>query len=198
MSSFKAIILAIFIVAAVVGVLMFSGIINIGGSSSTSTTMKGSVAVWGTVPYSGMSAFLQEYNLRNQDINVSYQEKDEATFASELIEAIASGQAPDLILLPDNLLGRFSDKLDRGDEAVDVEQQGLVVALAKRIDVRHLEQHVVAARLGEPGPDQPADQRNGDHEQRVIGDDERRGYRRADQKPGDDDDKCKSYPNKVG
>ncbi len=110
MSSFKTITLAVCIVVTVVGVLIFSGIINIGGNSSTAA-VEGSVTLWGTFSSRDMSPLIQEYNLRNQKMPMTYVEKNPATFTDDLVEALASGTPPDLVILPDNLIGRFEDKI---------------------------------------------------------------------------------------
>lgn len=110
MSNFKIIFLAVFIAAAVAGILVFAGIINI-GSSSTTTKIQGTVTVWGTFDNQSIQGFLAEYNLKNQDIIVRYIEKDPATFDRAFVEAVATNSAPDLILIPDNLVWRLQDKL---------------------------------------------------------------------------------------
>lgn len=110
MSNFKLIFMVVFVGAAVFGVLVFSGIINL-GTSSTATEVSGTATVWGTFPNSALTNFLSDFNLRNQKIHVSYIQKDPATFDQALIEALASGNAPDLVLLPDNLVWRYQDKM---------------------------------------------------------------------------------------
>lgn len=111
MSNFKLIFLGIFIAGAIIGVLVFSGIINLGTGSSEVEAPKGSVTIWGPFPSSSMQDFISEFNLQNKDIKITYVAKDPATFDATLVEAIAIGQSPDLILVPDNLIWRFQDKL---------------------------------------------------------------------------------------
>ncbi len=110
MSNFKIILISIFIAGAVLGILVFSGIINI-GSSTTSTNVEGTATMWGTIDGRAVAPFFDDYDLRNTKVKVVYTQMDESTFADNLVEAIASGTAPDLVLLPDNLLWRFDDKL---------------------------------------------------------------------------------------
>ncbi len=111
MSNFKIIFLTVFIVAAVFGFLTFAGIIKIGGSSSTTTTVQGTVNIWGTVDSRAMATFVSDFNTHNADIHVTYQQKDASTFDQTFVEAIASGNPPDLVLLPNNLVWRFQNKL---------------------------------------------------------------------------------------
>jgi ABC-type glycerol-3-phosphate transport system substrate-binding protein len=111
MAYFKNIVLGIFIVGAIVGVLMFGGIIKIGGNAPAATEIKGTVVIWGTFSQQAMTPFLADYRLANVNIHVNYVEKDSATFSNSLVEAIASGTPPDLVILPDNLINRFKDKV---------------------------------------------------------------------------------------
>ncbi len=110
MSNFKVIFTAVFIGAAIFGILVFAGYINLGGSSAT-TAPKGSVTIWGTFPDKSIEPFIGDFNLRNHDINIKYVQQDPATFDSKLVEAIATGHTPDLVLLPDNLVWRFGNKM---------------------------------------------------------------------------------------
>ena len=49
MPFFKNIVLGIFIVGAVIGVMIFGGIINIGSGSSAPTDVRGTVTLWGII-----------------------------------------------------------------------------------------------------------------------------------------------------
>ncbi len=109
MSNFKLIFIGIFVAGAIGGLLVFSGIINVGGSSAT--TVQGSATVWGTLDDTAFSAFLTSFNNSSKDVHVTYVQKDPATLDSDLTEALASGTPPDLVLLPDNLVWRYQDKL---------------------------------------------------------------------------------------
>ncbi len=111
MSNFKLIFITVFIVAAIFGFLIFAGIINIGGSSSSSAPVQGSVNIWGTVDSRAMNAFVADFNVHNADIHITYEQKDAGSFDQTLVEAIAEGTPPDLVLLPSNLVWRFQNKL---------------------------------------------------------------------------------------
>ena len=71
MAYFKNIVLGIFIVGAIVGVLMFGGIIKIGGSAPAATEIKGTVIIWGTFSQQAMTPFLADYRLANVNIHVT-------------------------------------------------------------------------------------------------------------------------------
>ena len=110
-SNFKLIFIGIFAAAAVFGVLVFSGIIKLGGGSVTTATAEGSATIWGTFPTQAIAPYVSEFNLKNEKVRIQYVEKDKATFDAVLVEAMATGNAPDLVILPDDLAWRFADKV---------------------------------------------------------------------------------------
>jgi multiple sugar transport system substrate-binding protein len=106
---FQLIILIVFIVAAVFGILVFSGAIPIGKSGSAGSL--GSVVLWGTVPNAAIAPALDDFNKANQTFVVSYVQKSADTFDQDLLEALASGAGPDLYFLPDDLAFHYSNKI---------------------------------------------------------------------------------------
>src|SRR3989344_106314 len=111
MNYFRIIITGIFILFLVLAILIFSGLIPIGKSKGSNQGVKGNVVLWGTIPNENLSPIIENFNANNEDLKVSYKEKKSESFDSELIEALASGAGPDLILLPDNLINRYQDKI---------------------------------------------------------------------------------------
>ena len=109
MSNFKIILIGIFVAGAVLGLLVFSGIITLGSSSTT--TVSGNAVIWGTLDQRALSGFFSDFNTLSKDVHVSYEQKNPATLDTDLVEALAVGNPPDLVLLPDNLIARFQDKL---------------------------------------------------------------------------------------
>ena len=108
MKNFQIIILVVFIAAAILGVLVFSGAIPIG---KTSTGSLGSVVLWGTLPNAVMSPVLKDFNEANPTFVVTYVQKSADTFDQDLLEASASGVGPDIFFLPDNLVFHYTDKI---------------------------------------------------------------------------------------
>lgn len=106
--NFQIIILVVFIVAAVLGLLVFSGAIPIGGNSAGS---QGSVVLWGTIPNKDISPILKEFNEANPTFVVKYVEKSADTLDQDLLEALAAGTGPDIFFLPDNLALHYADKI---------------------------------------------------------------------------------------
>ena len=98
-----------FITLAVLGVLVFSGVIPIGKSDEPGSL--GTVILWGTVKSTTMGPLLEEFNNTNQSFVVQYVQKEVATLDRELLEALAEGNGPDMIFLPDNLAFHYANKI---------------------------------------------------------------------------------------
>lgn len=96
-SAFQIGIFAACVIGAVFAVLIFSGKLPIGESSST--TVAGSVTVWGTLPYDAMKSMTDVVTQNYNQLIVDYVQKDPNTFQSDLVNALASGTGPDLVLL---------------------------------------------------------------------------------------------------
>ena len=106
--NFQLVIIVIFIAAAIVGVLVFSGAIPIGGGGEGSL---GTVVLWGTVPNLLIAGPLEEFNKANPTFTVTYLEKSKATFDRDLLEALASGTGPDLFFLSNDLAYHYANKI---------------------------------------------------------------------------------------
>lgn len=109
MKNFQLITIIVFIVAAVFGVLVFSGAIPLGKNNEPGSL--GTVVLWGTVEGPKMAALLEEFNNANQSFVVRYVQKDEDNFDKDLLEALATGTGPDMFLLPDNLAFHYENKI---------------------------------------------------------------------------------------
>lgn len=109
-SAFQVILLAIFGFFIVFAVLLFSGIIpGVGGGNKQE--FLGSVSVWGTVPKAPMSKLISDALLGDKSVAIAYTEFDMADFDRALVEALASGTGPDIVLLPHDLIVRHTDKV---------------------------------------------------------------------------------------
>ena len=97
-------------VILLVGVLIFSGILP--GFRAPTGGTGGQVVWWGTLPLDTIQPVISALNESHQDeFTLEYVEKNPRSLELEFIEALASGQGPDLILLPDDLLLKQADKL---------------------------------------------------------------------------------------
>ena len=108
--NFQIIILVIFIAAAVLGVLVFSGAIPL-GSNSSSTGAQGTVVLWGTVNAQTIAPLLDDFNRANPTFVVQYVEKSLDTFDNDLLEALAGGVGPDMFFITDDLAYKYSNKV---------------------------------------------------------------------------------------
>lgn len=92
---FQIILLAVFGALAVAGVLIFAFAVG-GGNTKT----LGSVTIWGTLDSGAFSTVLRAAADSDASLNqVSYVQKDPQTYETELTDALASGQGPDLFLM---------------------------------------------------------------------------------------------------
>jgi len=106
--NFQLIILIVFIVAAIFGVLVFSGAIPLGGGGSGSL---GTVVLWGTTPAVDLSKALEDFNRANPTMVIKYEQKSANTFDQDLLEALASGTGPDMFFLSDELVYNYANKI---------------------------------------------------------------------------------------
>lgn len=83
--------------AALLAVLIFSGKIPVGNKGSQAT---GEVTMWGTIPAESMNGILQQFNPKAKEYRVNYREIPEAQFNKALVEALANGNGPDLVIAP--------------------------------------------------------------------------------------------------
>src|ERR1035437_3921193 len=107
--NFQVIVLIVFLVAGVLGVLVFSGAIKIGKDSTPGS--QGTVVLWGTIKGTTISPLIDSFNQANQSFVVKYVEKSPDTFDQDLLEALASGTGPDMFFLPDNLVYHYQNKI---------------------------------------------------------------------------------------
>lgn len=93
-SLFQGILFGVFALAALIGLFVFAT-----HTDTTSSNTIGEVVIWGTLPKEGIQSALTQAGQTNTSLNtVSYIQKDGATLTADLATAIATGNAPDLIL----------------------------------------------------------------------------------------------------
>lgn len=70
------------------------------------------VSMWGTVDINLINELQNEINeAKRGTINLAYTQKRPETFEAEMVEALAAGNAPDIFLMPDNILLKQQNKL---------------------------------------------------------------------------------------
>lgn len=108
-TSFQTILIIVFVAAFVFAVAVFSGIFSSGKKQSS--TPQGRVVIWGILPSEQLQLYTTEFNSHGLEYSISYEEKSPQTFASELINALADGKQPDLVIVSSELFSQFRDKL---------------------------------------------------------------------------------------
>ena len=93
----RNILLGVGVFATVLSILIFSGKIPLGKKAEQAA---GTVVLWGTLPDAQMSAITQAFNPQAKTYSVRYKYIPEATFNQQLLEALASGTGPDMIIAP--------------------------------------------------------------------------------------------------
>lgn len=107
MSTFQIFVLGIFSALILIGVGVFAAFGGVLGGGSV-----GPVTIWGTLDKAAAEGVIEALKGANKALeSVTYVEKTEATYKTELINAMASGSGPDLILLSGEDLTEFSDKV---------------------------------------------------------------------------------------
>jgi ABC-type glycerol-3-phosphate transport system substrate-binding protein len=107
MNNFQTIMIAVFLAFFIFAVLIFSGILKIGGVSNSTNTPQGNVVIWGTLNSPDINKIIDNLNQSNKNLFVSYIVKPEATYEQSLIEAFANGTGPDLFIMKSDMIGRF-------------------------------------------------------------------------------------------
>ncbi len=108
--NFKNILIGAAIFAAVFAILIFSGKVPLFNSASKQK-LSGTVRVWGTIPNTTMSYFVDAFDKEAKSYNMQYTEIPYAEFNQRLIKALADGYAPDLIIAPSDIAFANSNRI---------------------------------------------------------------------------------------
>ena len=104
---FQYIVLGIFIFFIVIGAVLFATY-----RSKSSSQIAANITMWGTLPAESVNNFTNTYlnNIKVKSV-IKYKEIDQENFDRDLVEALAAGDGPDAIILPEDLIMRFSNKI---------------------------------------------------------------------------------------
>lgn len=69
------------------------------------------IVIWGTYPKDSLQAVFAIWNKEHPMISLVYVQKNAASYRAQILEAIATGAAPDIIMLSDSLLHTMQNKL---------------------------------------------------------------------------------------
>jgi multiple sugar transport system substrate-binding protein len=107
MSKFQIITLAVFVICIIAGVAAFA--LYRGGKATSSLPP---ITVWGTFPGSTFNQYVSDIDSTlSQGVSVTYVQKDPATFSADFVKALATGQGPDAILIPADMILPEENKL---------------------------------------------------------------------------------------
>src|SRR3989344_4092472 len=102
MKLFQIVLLAFFAVLIVVAVLIFSGIIPVGNSEDK--LAQAPITMWGTMPSEKFQTIIDNAKVAGDAFNITYVQKNASTLEADLVNALASGVGPDLLLAPHTLV----------------------------------------------------------------------------------------------
>jgi multiple sugar transport system substrate-binding protein len=105
MSRFQIIFMAALIFLGVGGAILFAVTKNNSGGSSTVQ-----LTLWGSLPAEQIQKYLSDLSQQGTGVNLNYIQKRADSMETELVSALARGQGPDLLLLPQDLVVPQSDK----------------------------------------------------------------------------------------
>ncbi|MEM9336551.1 MAG: extracellular solute-binding protein [Patescibacteria group bacterium] len=107
---FQIALIAIFVVLMFVGGVLF---VTYQPSSQTDAPVFGNqVQIWGTLDRQVVNKMIQDIRAEVEDFQVvSYRQLDERTFVAELVDAIAEGRSPDVVLIPHTELANLRTKI---------------------------------------------------------------------------------------
>ena len=109
MNKVQVIITVFVIIVAFLAVLVFSGALP--GLRPFGSEGETALEMWGTIPEEALRDAITELHRDFRSIALTYVAKDPRTFESELINALAAGRGPDLIIYPDDFILKHRDKL---------------------------------------------------------------------------------------
>lgn len=110
MNNFQTILVAIFLAFFVFGVLIFSGVLKVGGSKTGVNAISGKLVIWGDLPKSQVgSLFENGLPSTSGSFSIKYVEQNKNTYQQNLIEAFAKDEGPDLFILSQDMILKNSN-----------------------------------------------------------------------------------------
>ncbi len=107
LSAFQLVVSGVCILLVMVGIAVFA---TFGGGGNSGKV--GAVVVWGSVEQSTIDQALQALRRGDSSFqNVSYIQKQAGTYSTDLVNAMASGQGPDLFFVSQDQISAFADKV---------------------------------------------------------------------------------------
>lgn len=105
-SKFKLGVMIFFGVFIVIGILVFALARN------NSSSMNANLTIWGTLPRDSFQSLIDNSTLdKSKTITINYVLKDQGDFDQDLIEALAEGRGPDIVMLRDDNVYKHRNRL---------------------------------------------------------------------------------------
>ncbi len=102
-----------------VGAVLVLGVLYLlfTGTRSSVAPPKITLAVWGTEPAEAINPVISAYRQIRENVTVTYIQKDPARYQSEVLNALASGQGPDVYMIDNRSLAMELNRLSPADPA---------------------------------------------------------------------------------
>jgi ABC-type glycerol-3-phosphate transport system substrate-binding protein len=97
-SMFQMGVMVVCAIGIIAAILIFSGKIPI-GEKSAEQTLKGNLVIWGTLPGDSVRAVTDQLRQVYKEVTINYSEKKPTTFQNDLVNALASGAGPDMVIV---------------------------------------------------------------------------------------------------
>ncbi len=105
-STFQYIVIGVFVVFIIIGIVVFAGFT---GGNNTGTGSSVQVTVWGVLSKTAINDAIDKVNSKTPgSINILYSEHPIETFDNDLANAIAQGNGPDMVIMPEGHLFKNS------------------------------------------------------------------------------------------
>ena len=92
------------VLAAFISMLLFA-------NPKVNSGPRGDVVLWGTLPDTEMNVIVQQFNPKAKNYAVRYKYVSEVDFNQKLLEALASGTGPDMIMAPYQMILAQADRI---------------------------------------------------------------------------------------
>jgi len=110
MSKFQIIIIAVCVIAVLVAVLIFAGVLP--GFKKGAGGKAVEISMWGIFPEGKIRTLISDFNETNRDFfKINYSEKKSSDYENELINNLAAGSGPDIWVLTQDLILKDKDKV---------------------------------------------------------------------------------------
>lgn len=106
----QTVVLVVFGIGIILGVLFFSGKINLPWDKQDEAGITGQVTVWGILPYPQVKGVFDVLQQKNKGLSITYVLKEPEKMQTELVNALASGKGPDIFMMAP---GEVAENIDR-------------------------------------------------------------------------------------